>query len=135
MSYKVLIILLCAAGATVLCSCMANSPQNASPGMDAQTPVHVALPTDPTLEVAIEMVFDGKYADASKILEQLSVTYESAKDSRQAAESIFWLGYCKEKSGNPAAAAACYRRAIERYPQTAAARNAQDRLDSLGPQP
>jgi TolA-binding protein len=140
---KVLIILVCAAGAAALVSCsaqmMAPGSKSASlslPSTDSHSQnTHWTLSTDPTLENAIEMVMDGKYADAIKILEPLAVSYESSGDSRQAAESTFWLGYCKEKSGKSADAAACYRRAIERYPQTAGARNAQDRLDSLGPQP
>jgi TolA-binding protein len=133
---KVLVILVCATGAATLVSCM-NAPM--SPGIreaigSSQT-AHLAPSTDHAMENAIEMVMDGKYADASKILEPLVVTSESAGDLRQAAEATFWLGYCKEKSGRSAEAAAFYRRAIERYPQTAAARNAQDRLDALGPQP
>lgn len=134
---KVLVILVCAAGAAALVSCaMAPlaAPAPPSPESHSQN-THSVLSNDHSLENAIEMVMDGKYADASRVLEQLAVVYDSAKDSAQAAEATFWMGYCKEKSGNRGEAAACYRRTIERYPQTAAARNAQDRLDALGPQP
>ena len=134
---KVLVLLVCAAGAAALVSCAnMSNPMFAPPSTQPQSPnTHLASSTDPTLETAIAMVMDGKYADASKILEPLIVACETSGDLRQAAESTFWLGYCKEKSGKSAEAAAFYRRVIERYPQTAAARTAQDRLDALGPQP
>ena len=57
--------------------------------------------------------------------------YETAQEPRHASESIFWLGYCKEKTGNPGEAARCYRRVMEKYPQSEAAKLAQDRLDGL----
>lgn len=135
MFYKVLLILACTAGAATLVSC-AVMKQPSAPGETwLHSTTRSADSTEPTLDTAIEMILDGRYADASKLLEPLIVGYESAKDSHRAAESTFWLGYCKEKSGNSGDAAACYRRVIERYPQTDAARNAQDRLDGLGPQP
>ena len=116
----------------MLASCASMQPLMRSPETAPAGPTHIVLATDPTVDTAIEMILDGRYADASKLLDQLIVMYESARDARHAAESIFWLGYCKEKSGNPADAAKYYRRVMERYPATDAARNAQDRLDGLG---
>ncbi len=132
----VLLILACAAGAAALASCstlaMVHAP---SSEINLEPTTHSALATDSTMDDAIEMILDGKYADAGRILDQLAATYESVKDAQRASEAIFWLGYCQEKSGNRGDAAKCYRRVMERYPATGAAGNAQDRLDSLGPQP
>jgi TolA-binding protein len=135
---KVLLIVACAAGAAVLGSCanaMKPGENVVPPDISLEPTTHPFVSTDATQEAAIEMILDGKYADAGRILEQLAAGYESVKDARRAAEAMFWLGYCKEKSGDRGEAARCYRRVMEHYPQTGAAGHAQDRLDGLGPQP
>ena len=129
--------MLLVAGAMMLASCMAMGKRQEPPSPDVvhQPSTQAAIASDPTMEAAIEMIFDSKYAEAAKLLEQLVAGYEAAKEPRHASESVFWLGYCKEKSGNPGEAAKHYRHVMDKYPQTEAARKAQDRLDGLGPQP
>jgi hypothetical protein len=130
------IAMLLAAGAMMLASCSSGySPMPLAHEVDTQPSTQAAIASDPTMEAAIEMIFDSKYADAAKLLEQLVAGYEAANEPRHASESVFWLGYCREKSGNPGEAAKHYRHVMEKYPQSEAARKAQDRLDGLAPQP
>lgn len=115
-----------------LASCMAAKPNRAEVAPEPTS--QPVLASDPTMEAAVEMVFDAKYEQAAKLLDQLATGYEAANLPNRAAESAFWLGYCREKSGNFPEAAKQYRRVMEKYPQSEAARKAQDRLDGLGPQ-
>lgn len=97
-----------------------------------QTPAaHAPLAGDPALDAAIELVAQGKYAQAQQNLELLAGGYETANEPRHASEAFFWLGFCKEKIGSKPEATKLYRLLMDKYPQTEAARMAVARLDAM----
>ena len=124
--------------ATLLASCAAKVESPAVDNRGVSHPMRPAVATmpttaavEPTLEGAIQLVFDGQYSEAARLLEKLSAGYEAAGEALRGSQAMFWLGYCKEKTGDPGGAGQWYRKVMARHPQTEAARLAQDRLDGL----
>lgn len=87
------------------------------------------------LNEAVELVAQLKYADAADKLSGLIPLLRTAGDRQHAAEAMFWLGYCYEKQGGAAVAATWYERVKGMYPNTPAARQAEQRLRQLPPAP
>jgi TolA-binding protein len=48
------------------------------------------------------------------------------------AEATFWLGYCHEKQQQTDEAARYYRKIVNDYKDTPAARKAEERLNNIG---
>ncbi len=131
---RFLLVLLLAVAAVTVGACSAADRAPTAPVVSApESRPARAVATDPAFDHVLDMIIAGQYQQAAAALEQLSGAYEVAKEPRRASESLFWLGFCKEKTGNPGEAARCYRRVMEKYSQTEAARLAQDRIDGLGP--
>ena len=80
---------------------------------------------------AIAQVTELKYAEAAAGFVALIPRLESAGASNHAAEAIFWLGFCQEKTGQGNMARATYQRLQGAYPKTPAARQAAGRLKRL----
>jgi tetratricopeptide (TPR) repeat protein len=69
----------------------------------------------------------GRYAEASKRLAALLPRFEGAGEDALAAQTLFWLAYCYEKTGRKEDAAVFYDQLIKRYPQAPAAEQARGR--------
>ena len=83
------------------------------------------------LDPAIELVADLKYKEAAVKLEPLMAVFAEAGSAAYAAESAFWLGYCREKLGDPNEARKLYDLVARKYPATPAARQAIARMTRL----
>jgi len=115
-----------AAVAGMLTGCgMAPSPMAVTHDYAARQADAVAL------QRAVELVTELHYAEAAAALGPLIDRFETAGAADSAAQTTFWLAYCKEKLGQTAAAAALYRTLQARYPDTPAARQAAVRLAQL----
>ena len=74
---------------------------------------------------------EGRYARADQAFRALADLAAARDDARRAAEALFWAGYCQEKLGRRAPAAATYREVLRAYPDQPAAEQAQWRLSRL----
>jgi hypothetical protein len=72
-----------------------------------------------------------RFEDASKKLADLLPRFESAGESEYAAEAMFWLAYCYEKTNRKQEAAVFYDQLVGKYPQTRAAEEAKARRQRL----
>ncbi|MBM4019026.1 MAG: hypothetical protein FJ288_11980 [Planctomycetes bacterium] len=90
-----------------------------------------AAVAEATLDDALVLVAEQRYAEALKKLSPLAAAFEAADDRARAARVTFWMAYCQEKSGKQAEAVALYERVGRAYPQTPAARLASERLSRL----
>ncbi|MBN2581910.1 MAG: tetratricopeptide repeat protein [Planctomycetes bacterium] len=86
-------------------------------------------------EAAVALAAELKYADAAQAFARLVPRLEAVAAWPQAAESMFWLGYCREKLGNAEEAVKAYRRLQEVYPRAPAAKQAETRMELLKPTP
>ncbi len=75
-----------------------------------------------------------RYQEAGEAFARALQAFQSAGDDARAAESLFWVAYCYEKRDRPQEAAIFYKRVLDRYRRTPAARQSELRLDRL-PQP
>ena len=80
---------------------------------------------------AVAQVTDLKYAEAAAGFAALIPRLEASGAWTHAAEAIFWLGFCQEKTGQGNRARATYQRLQGAYPKTPAARQATGRLKRL----
>jgi TolA-binding protein len=125
MSARCILILALAGTAGAMASCAGPAAPTTMP---TTQPV---IAGDPALDGAVDLVMRGQYFEAAKVLERLVGGYRADAEPLHSSQAMYWLGYCKEKTGNPAEAAKWYRQVIARYPTMEAARLAQDRLDGL----
>ena len=86
-----------------------------------------------TLDQAIALITEANYDQAAAMLRKLIPQAESAGDYQLAAQSIFWLGYCHEKSHQPQQATQLYRQLQQAYPESQPARMANLRLQQISP--
>jgi TolA-binding protein len=84
---------------------------------------------------AVDLVANLHYAEAAERFVELAALFEDLGHRPRAAESLFWLGYCREKQGLAAEAEAAYHRVVLTYAETPAARQASERLQALGQAP
>ncbi len=84
---------------------------------------------------AVALVTDLKYAEAEAAFLAMIPQLESSGAWTQAAEAIFWLGFCQEKDGRGDQARATYQRLQRVYPGTPAATQAAERLKRLAAPP
>jgi len=121
------LIIACIAGG---CGSVARYDQD--PGLPQFRAIdHGVDPTDGAFEVAMALVAKCRYADAAERLSQIAEAPEVARHPDVASKTLFWLGYCREKQGRSAEAAALYRRVGQDYPDTPAAAPAAERLSIL----
>jgi len=90
-----------------------------------------AAAAEATLDETMMLIAEQQYAEALKRLPPLVATFEAAEDRNRAARVMFWMAYCREKSGKQAEAIVLYGRVARAYPQTPAARLAAERLARL----
>ena len=83
------------------------------------------------VDEAIALAANFEYEAAAARLQQALPRFEAAGDGRRAAESMFWLAFCREKQGRTYQARSLYRRVAEKYPRQAAAGKARQRLEGL----
>lgn len=84
---------------------------------------------------ALALVADLRYEQAGAKFRSVVDSLDEAGDHRRAAEAVFWFGYCREKQGYLDSAKKLYKRLIEKFPNSAAAGGATDRLAALGGKP
>lgn len=122
-----IVILLLSAGA-MLCGCaaVAGSKGLNEPSHAADYPAAVK-----SLNDAVAMISRLDYAPAMQTLSPIIRPLEQAGDTAHAAEAVFWLGYCYEKTVQADQARTAYQRVIDRYPQTPSAQQARARMEML----
>jgi len=86
---------------------------------------------------AVALTAELRYDEAAEQFSRLRGVFEAAGHRPLAAESTFWLAYCREKAGRAAEAMRLYRILIARYGDSDASARAARRLDRLEspPQP
>lgn len=104
-------------------------------GMPAHWPAARAIsPQDQAaFDEAMGLLAELKYAEAGDRFADVLVRFEAAGDSVRTAETIFWVGFCREKEGRLVESKACYERVLREYPQSPVARRASERLSRLPP--
>ena len=100
------------------------------PRRSASTPEEVA-----GLDYAVLLVSQLRFAEAEPILQPLVVTFAALPDRAHAAEAMFWLAYCAEKTARNDDALGLYSKLIYQYPETASAKMAQRRILAIQPNP
>lgn len=80
---------------------------------------------------AVALVGRLQYRQATVKFKRVLVRFEAGRDAASAAETIFWLGYCYEKRDRLAEADAAYRKLLQEYPDTPAAKQARRRLAGI----
>jgi TolA-binding protein len=90
---------------------------------------------DGALDAAVALAVEGRYDEAAAQFSALMQRYDAAGDRARLAESLFWLGYCREKLGRPDEARDLYERVVRDHPAGPAARQAAERLGRLAPAP
>jgi TolA-binding protein len=84
-----------------------------------------------TYREALALVDKLEYDPAEVKLEQVSAQFDAAGDTAHTAESMFWLGFCREKLHRDDLARQTYVTVIERFAGTKPARYARTRLDAM----
>jgi len=72
-----------------------------------------------------------RYEEASKKLAALLPRFEAAREDSLAAQTLFWLAYCYEKTGRKDDAVVFYDQIIRKYPETRMAEQAKSRRDDI----
>ena len=80
---------------------------------------------------AIALTVNFEYEAAAARFQQVLPRFEAAGDARRAAESMFWLAFCRERQGRTAQARGLYDRVVKKYPRQQVAETAQQRLEGL----
>lgn len=92
----------------------------------------VAAAADATkFEQAKELMRLAQYKPAIDAFSDVLPRLMKTNDFDRAAETLFWLGFCHEKSGDAPAAQLFYRRTLAEYPAAPAANQAAQRLARL----
>ncbi len=121
-----LLVILFAAGA--LGGCAAYGPMNQATSADAR--IH----RDEDLKAfneAVALTESLRYEEAAARFGQVFERLSNIGNRPKAAESLFWLGFCREKQGRLTEAGEIYRRVTQEYTSTTAAREAGERLSRL----
>ena len=82
---------------------------------------------------AVQVASKGRYTEAAVLFEEVARQFKVAGDRKRAAEAVFWIGYCHEKSDRFIEAETYYRRVIETYPRQPAAAQSRQRLTRIRP--
>jgi TolA-binding protein len=80
---------------------------------------------------ALAQIDKLEYAPAMEKLEQAFDQFDAAGDLPHSAESMFWLGFCREKLHRDDLARQAYVTVIQRYPGSKPAEYARVRLDTM----
>jgi hypothetical protein len=80
---------------------------------------------------ALAQIDKLEYAPAMANLEQAFDQFDAAGDLPHSAESMFWLGFCREKLYRDDLARQAYVTVIQRYPGSKPAEYARVRLDTM----
>ena len=80
---------------------------------------------------ALTLIDKLEYAAAAAKLEQVPGQFEAAGDIPHTAESMFWLGFCREKLAQADLARQTYVTVIQRFAGTTPAEYARLRLDAM----
>jgi TolA-binding protein len=101
--------------------------------MQARFAAESPTPTGPvaTMDEVMMLITAGRYDEAAAKLTPMIARYEHDGQSDAAAKATFWQGYCCEKQGRTGEAGRLYTRVVKTYPDTAAARQASERLALL----
>jgi len=83
------------------------------------------------LNDAVIAAADKRYDEALRGLAGLLERFERAGDREHAAETMFWLAYCYEKTGRKRQAVVFYDQLIRRYPDTRPADAAAERRSQI----
>ena len=83
------------------------------------------------LNQAVLLISQQQYNEAAEKLMNLIPRLLTSGDRPATAEGTFWLGYCREKQNRLEEAGECYRKVIEDFKDTPAAREAEERLNNL----
>jgi len=83
------------------------------------------------LEEAIAAVVSREYDTARPRLAALVERFEAAGEDDRAAEALFWLSFCYEKTAHKNQAAVFYRQVVDKYPRSPASQQARLRLGHL----
>ena len=84
------------------------------------------------LTEAVELISQLRYKEAGEKLRNLLPRLAASGDVPVLAEATFWLGYCHEKQQQTDEAARYYRKIVNDYKDTPAARRAEERLNNIG---
>ena len=74
-----------------------------------------------------------RFEETSKSLAALLPRFEAAGENNLAAQTLFWLAYCYEKTGRKEDAAAFYDQIVRKYPDTRVAEIAKSRRQLVEP--
>lgn len=80
---------------------------------------------------AVALTESLRYEEAAARFGQVFERLSNIGNRPKAAESLFWLGFCREKQGRLTEAGEIYRRVTQEYTSTTAAREAGERLSRL----
>ena len=80
---------------------------------------------------ALTLIDKLEYAQAAAKLEPVSEQFQAAGDIPHSAESLFWLGFCREKLHEDDQARQTYVTVIQNFAQTKPAEYARRRLDAM----
>ncbi|MCP4374980.1 MAG: hypothetical protein GY794_02190 [bacterium] len=80
---------------------------------------------------AMAMVDRLEYAEATVKLKQVVDLFETAQDIPHTSESMFWLGFCREKLHYDDLAKQTYIMVIQRFGKSKPAQYARQRLDAM----
>ena len=79
----------------------------------------------------VALVAELKYAEAERRFARVAEWFQATGDDVRASETLFWQGFCREKLGRGDEAWQTYQLLMARYPRTAAARQAAERMRRL----
>ena len=130
MSSRLRTFLLTFSAAAFICGCGAPSSRNYRPDHTGDVPRSV-VGVMIVYREALTLIDELKYADAAAKLEQVSGQFEAAGDIPHSAESMFWLGFCREKLHRDDLARQTYVTVIQRFAGSKPAEYAQLRLDAM----
>ena len=78
---------------------------------------------------ALSLIAASKYAEAERSMQALLTPSRRGGSKNQAAEILFWVGYCLEKQGKLTQAEVYYRKVLKQYPSSKAAGQAKLRTN------
>ena len=122
--------------AAAACGCAASpgylgverdEPSVSPPGVRAASGAQNVAAFDDAVNLAARL----RYDEAADKFARVLVRFEAAGDRRRAAETMFWLGYCYEKTGRAQDAADSYQKVMQKYPDLPASSWAKERSSIL----
>jgi len=117
--------------AGLVAGCSALPTPGVPAGLTDPLPPTCSRPTSTqhTLNTAWSLAAEGRYANAEQVLARWLRTARSDDPAR--AKALFWMGWCQQRQGRPDVARRTYELLIERHPRSAAAAQAERRLERL----